>query len=165
MRMVPDSRLVMKAQGLDCPATRARFAEAFAAQGVAVERLTLIGTTPPAEHLDWMRRADLALDPFPYSGGRTTLEALWMGLPVVTLPAESFAGRHSLGYLNTLGLTDWVARDEDHYVELAAALARAPEDLTHWRRTLRERIMASPLADTDRFVRSLDQTLMAIWRK
>lgn len=163
MRLVPDSRLVMKAQGLDCLRTRGRFAEAFAAHGIAVERLTLVGTTSPAEHLDWMRRADLALDPFPYSGGRTTLEALWMGLPVITLPAESFAGRHSLGYLSTLGLTDWVARDEDHYAELAAALACDPAGLALWRRASRERIMASPLADTDRFVRDLDRALTAIW--
>lgn len=163
MRSVPDSRLVMKALGLECAATRQRFAAIFAANGINPDRLIMAGNTPIAEHFDWMRRTDLALDPFPYSGGRTTLEALWMGLPVVTLPSESFAGRHSLGYLTTLGLTNWIARDEEHYGALIAALAQDPNGLADWRRSLRGRMLASPLADSERFARDLDRTLMAVW--
>ena len=165
LRAAPDSRLLMKAQGLDCTTTRQRFVDLFGANGIAAKRLQFVGGTSPAEHLDWMRRADLALDPFPYSGGRTTLEALWMGLPVVTLPTESFAGRHSLGYLQTLGLSEWVARDTDHYVELAVSLARDPTSLALWRGCLRERMLASPLADTARFTNDLDSALTTIWRQ
>jgi len=165
MRDLPDSRLVMKALGLDCAVTRRRFTDAFAAEAIGAERITLVGNSSIAEHLGWMRRADLALDPFPYSGGRTTLEALWMGLPVVTLPSDGFASRHSLGYLSTIGLSQWVARDEDHYVELNTALARDPAGLASWRQGLRDRMMASPLADSDRFARDLDRALREIWRK
>ncbi len=165
MRDLPDSRLVMKALGLDCAATRLRFLNAFAAEGIGADRITLVGNSSIADHLAWMQRADLALDPFPYSGGRTTLEALWMGLPVVTLPSDSFASRHSLGYLSTIGLQQWVARNADHYVELNAALARDPAALTEWRRSLRDRMLNSPLADTDRFARDLDRALREVWRK
>ena len=163
MREVPDSRLVMKALGLDCAVTRQRFLNAFAEEGIGADRIILAGNSPIADHLAWMLRADLALDPFPYSGGRTTLEALWMGLPVVTLPSDSFTSRHSFGYLSTLGLTAWVARDEDHYVELNTALARDPAGLASWRRSLRERMLESPLADRDRFARDLDRALTEIW--
>ena len=164
MRTLPGSRLLMKGRGFDCQATREHFITLFASNGIAEDRLQLVGSSPPAEHLGWMREADLALDPFPYSGGRTTLEALWMGLPLVTLPTASFAGRHSFGYLQTLGLSKWIARDETHYVDLAVALALDPAGLAKRRQELRAHILTSVLADTGKFARDLDTMLMTVWK-
>ena len=79
--------------------------------------------SPHAELLAEYNRIDLALDPFPYSGGVTTCEALWMGVPVVTCPGETFASRHSLSHLSNMGLTETIARDLDEYVEMAVSLA------------------------------------------
>ena len=95
----------------------------FAAQAIDPGRLEFLGYSPHAELLAEYHRIDLALDPFPYSGGLTTCEALWMGVPVVTCPGETFASRHSLSHLSNVGLTETIARDLDEYVELAVSLA------------------------------------------
>ena len=103
-----------------------RFAEMFAAHGIDPGRLELLGSSPHAELLAEYNRIDLALDPFPYSGGLTTCEALWMGVPVITCPGETFASRHSLSHLSNVGLTETIAHDLDEYVELAVSLAERP---------------------------------------
>ena len=100
-------------------------------------------------------RLDLVLDPFPYSGGITTCEALWMGVPVITLPGKTFAGRHSLSHLSNVGLTETVARDVADYVELAVRLARDLPRLAKWRAELRGQVASSPLCDGPRFAANL----------
>jgi len=165
LRVVPNSRILLKALGWECNDIRERTSTLFAAHGVAPSRLHFVGSTSPAEHLEWMRLADITLDPFPYAGGRTTLEALWMGLPVITWPQSTFASRHSLSYLASLGLLEWVAQSEDDYVDLAFGLAHDPDRLCDWRGRLRPLIQASPLGDHDRFAAKLDAALMTMWRQ
>ncbi len=123
LRRTPGSRLVLKYQGFDQPGTRRHYEGLFAAGGVGPERLELLGWSPRARMLAEYNRLDLVLDPFPYSGGITTCEALWMGMPVITLPGKTFAGRHSLSHLSNVGLTETVARDVADYVELAVRIA------------------------------------------
>ena len=108
---------------------------------------------------------DLALDPFPYSGGLTTCEALWMGVPVVTCPGETFAGRHSLSHLANVGLTETVAADAREYVALAVRLAGDLPHLAALRAGLRERMAHSPLCDGPRFAGHLSQHLREVWRQ
>ncbi len=164
LRRVPQSRLLLKANQFGDPATAARIAAAFAAEGIAADRLDLQGATPHRAHLAAHAAAHVVLDPFPYSGGLTTCEALWMGVPVVTLPGGSFASRHSLSHLSNVGLTDWVAADRAAYVEIAVRRAADRDRLAALRGDLRPRMAASPLCDAPRFGRALGDALRAMWR-
>ena len=142
---------MLKFKGWDNSGVARRFAEMFAAQAIDPGRLEFLGSSPHADLLAEYNRIDLALDPFPYSGGLTTCEALWMGVPVVTCPGETFAGRHSLSHLSNVGLTETIARDLDEYVELAVSLAGDLPRLAALRAGLRQRMAASPLCDGKRF--------------
>ena len=102
--------------------------DGFVSAGGDPERLELHGRMPWLELLNAYQAIDVALDPFPYSGGLTTCEALWMGVPVVTCPGETFAGRHSLSHLSNVGLTETVAADQGEYIAVARRLAG---DLPH----------------------------------
>jgi protein O-GlcNAc transferase len=108
---------------------------------------------------------DIVLDPFPYSGGLTTCEALWMGVPTVTVPGEIFASRHSMSHLSNAGLGYWVAADLEDYVELAVARASDIRALAVLREGLRARVKASPLCDASTFGRNLGAALRHAWRE
>ena len=119
-------------------------------------------------HLDLLRTynsIDIALDPFPYGGGLTTCEALWMGVPVITCPGETFAGRHSLSHLSNVGLTETIAGNLDEYVALAVSLAGDLERLAGMRAGLRQRMADSPLCDGKRFAENFVQLLRGAWRE
>jgi protein O-GlcNAc transferase len=107
---------------------------------------------------------DIALDTFPYTGGLTVCEALWMGVPVVSLAGDSFCGRHALSHLSNVGLAGWVAETEDGYVREAVRRAADPRALAELRAGLRARVEASPLCDAPRFGASLAEALRGAWR-
>ena len=163
LHRVPRSRLVLKTHQFTDRATADRIRAAFAALGIAAERLELRGSSPHRAFMGEYGGIDLVLDPFPYSGGLTTCEALWMGVPTVTLPGETFASRHSMSHLSNVGLGDWVARDAADYVELAVAKASDIAALAELRAGLRARVKASPLCDAPRFGRNLGAALRHSW--
>jgi len=107
---------------------------------------------------------DIGLDTFPYSGGLTTCEAMWMGVPVVTSPGPRFESRHSFSHLSNGGLTETIASDLDDYVRIAAKLASDLPRLADMRLNMRSRMAASPLCDPDRFVRDLEAGFRTMWR-
>jgi predicted O-linked N-acetylglucosamine transferase (SPINDLY family) len=163
VKAVPGARLLLAAAALGGAAVRARIASAFAAAGGDPERLEFEGALPWTRLLDLYNRVDIALDPFPYSGGLTTCEALWMGVPVVTLPGETFASRHSFSHLSNVGLSETVARDRQHYVYIAARLAGDMHYLAAIRGGLRDQMAHSPLCDGPRFARKLMELLRSVW--
>lgn len=165
LHRLPDARLMIKYHGLDDPPTRSRFEQLFAGHGIAGERLILEGWSPYAEFLTRYHQVDIALDPFPYTGGLTTCEALWMGVPVVTLPGETFASRHGLSHLSNIGLQETIATDIDDYVELAVSLARDLPRLSKVRAGLRQQVASSPLCDGKRFADHLMAILRNVWRR
>jgi protein O-GlcNAc transferase len=165
LRRLPDSRLVLKYKGMSDPGVVGQFAEHFAAHGVDAAQLDFRGRSPYAEYLASYGQIDLALDPFPFSGGATTCEALWMGVPVVTCPGETFASRHSLSYLSTVGLTETIAGSLDEYVDLAVALANDRPRLAAIRSGLREQMAASALCDGTRFAANLMALLRQVWQR
>jgi tetratricopeptide (TPR) repeat protein len=160
----PGARLMLTYAGFDLPEVRERLSGWFAAEGIAAERLDFRGRVTRANLLGSYNETDIALDTFPYSGGLTTLEALWMGNPVVTLPGQTFAGRHSLSHLSVVGLTETIARDEDEYVAVVRRLAADRDRLAVLRSGLRERVAASPVCDGPRFARNLEVALRDLWR-
>ncbi|MBP2291985.1 O-linked N-acetylglucosamine transferase, SPINDLY family protein [Azospirillum rugosum] len=165
MGRVPGARLLVKTTALSCPATAALWRARFAAFGIAPHRLTFRGGTGTMEHMAAIAGVDVALDPFPFSGSTTTLETLWMGVPVITLSGETFASRHSLAFQRTAGLDGMAARDRDQYVDLAVAWATDRDRLAAFRREARARMAASPLCDGERFGRGLAELLHAEWRR
>jgi predicted O-linked N-acetylglucosamine transferase (SPINDLY family) len=165
LRRTPTAQLVLKYEGLDDVSTQRRFAAMFGVAGVDPGRVRLFGYSPPDEMLAHYHHIDIALDPFPYSGGLTTCEALWMGVPVVTCPGSTFAGRHALSHLRNVGLDELVASDLDDYVERAVQLAADRPRLAALRRGLRARLAASPLCDGQRFSQHLLQALRGAWQE
>ncbi len=144
----PGSRLLLKGHGLTEPALAAAVRSRLAQLGVGAERVELHGWTPStAAHLALYARVDVALDTFPYHGTTTTCEALWMGLPVVTLAGGRHASRVGVSLLHAIGRPEWVARDWDEYVAIAVKLAQDPAGLTKVRQSLRAEMLASPLLD------------------
>ena len=162
---VPTARLVVKCGGADVSPERERLLARLAAVGVSPERVTLLGSTPHPDHLGAHGEIDLMLDNFPQSGGITTLDALLMGVPVVTLLGQRVPGRVSASLLTTIGLADLVARTPDEYVAIATRLATDLERLARERHTLRDRLMTSPLADAGRYTRAVEDVYRELWRR
>jgi len=119
LRRVPGSRLLLKYHGLQEPETQDHFRRGFENRGVDADRIILEGRSPHHELLRAYQRVDIALDTQPYSGGVTTCEALWMGVPVITFPGRTFAGRHAYSHLSNAGYSQFVAPDMNGYIELA----------------------------------------------
>jgi protein O-GlcNAc transferase len=165
LEAVPRSRLLLSWPTLADPDERARLASVFSGRGLDLCRLELRrGAREHAGVLGEYSEVDIALDPFPFSGCLTTCEALWMGLPVVTWPHSRPVSRQSQAFLTALGRTEWVARDADNYVQIAASLAADPDRLAALRREQRARMAASPLCDGPRFARHLEELYRTIWR-
>lgn len=154
---VPGSRLLLKYRIFEDEATRRFHQERFRAAGLPSDRLDLAGHIADAQgHLAAYGRVDLALDPFPYNGTTTTCEALWMGVPVVSLAGMRHAGRVGASLLHRVGLDELVAEDLQGYGALAVGLASAPDRLAMLRSGLRDRLAASPLLDGAGFARAME---------
>jgi predicted O-linked N-acetylglucosamine transferase (SPINDLY family) len=165
LHRLPNARLVLKYPGLDDPGTRCEYQTRFADCGLGPERVEIRGGTPYPACLAAYGEIDIALDPFPHTGGLTTCDALWMGVPVITCPGETFASRQSLSYLSTVGLTETIARDLDEYVEIAVRLASELPRLAVLRARLRPEMAASPLCNGELFGENLMQLLRRVWRE
>jgi len=159
-----DRRLLLRTFALDVPRVRDRIIAHFEAHGVRPDQLTLSPACPHRDLLDSYNAVDIALDPLAYSGGLTTLEALWMGVPVITLPGDRFCTRHSLAHLTAAGLTGLVSEDASGYLARAEGLAADLERLAALRSRLRERMAASPLCDAEGFTRTLEAAYRRMWR-
>ncbi len=162
---LPDARLVLKTKSLGDASVRERYHAMFETHGIERQRVDLLARSPHAELLAHYNAIDIALDPFPYSGCLTTYEALWMGVPVVSLPGETFAGRHSASHLHNVGLGGWVVATAEEYLAVAERWSRDGAALADLRAGLRGRMAASPLCDGPRFARNLEAAFRAMWRR
>ncbi|MGZ8158304.1 MAG: O-linked N-acetylglucosamine transferase family protein [Methylobacter sp.] len=163
LRAVPGAMLLLKAPSLRDEAVQARFADLFAEQGVGRERLVFRGPSGLEEMMSEYGDIDIALDPTPYNGGTTTLQALWMGVPVVALTGGNFVGRMGTSFMTTLGRPGWVAADEDGYVEAAVGLSRNCAALRSGHALLREQMAASPLCNIKAYVAHMETLFCQMW--
>lgn len=165
LHAVPGSRLVLKALQLDEPSVCEEVRARFAAHGVAGDHLLLSGRSSREDYFRAYHQVDIGLDPFPFTGGTTTIESLWMGVPVLTLAGDRLLARQGVGMMVNAGLPEWVVGSADAYVERAAALAGDAAALSALRGRLREQVLASPLFDAPRFATHLEQALRGMWQE
>lgn len=164
LKAVPGAQLLLKAPALRDASAQARVAGLLEAEGIAPSRLILQGPTALADTMQAYGQIDIALDPTPYNGGTVTLQALWMGVPVVALAGGNFVSRRGASFLRTLGRPEWVADDEEAYVACALRLAEQVPALRLGRAALRAQMAASPLCDIDAYVRNLEALLRRLWQ-
>lgn len=162
---VPDSRLLLKSNQLDARANKMRVMQAFEQRGVASQRLVLLGNIKNAsKHLQLYNDIDVALDPFPYGGTTTTCEALWMGVPVLTLSGATHASRVGASLLHQVRLDALVAHSEEEYLSIARSLMQDLPRRRTIRNGLRSAMKQSALGDAERFTRSLEQAFESVWQ-
>jgi predicted O-linked N-acetylglucosamine transferase (SPINDLY family) len=166
LNALPEARLIMKARQLADSATKANFHRLFEQHGVTPERVEMISWVPSSTaHLALYNRIDIGLDCFPYNGHTTTCEALWMGVPVITLAGLTHAGRVGVSLLSQVGLGELIADTPEVYAELAVALARDLVRLETLRHSLRDRVTQSPLTDASTITRSFEAAYRQMWRR
>jgi protein O-GlcNAc transferase len=159
---VNDSRLVILSPS---GPHRLRALEAIEREGVAGSRVEFAEQRPWREYLELYHRLDIVLDTFPYNGGVTTCDALWMGLPVVSLAGDTSVSRAGLSLLTNLGLPELVAHSETEYVNIAEGLAQDLPRLAELRSTLRDRMKSSVLMDASRFTRNIEMAYREMWSR
>jgi predicted O-linked N-acetylglucosamine transferase (SPINDLY family) len=161
LKAVPNSRLVMDSSNFKEPAMQERMAERFAQHGIPRERLEIGFHSPP-----WgvLRGTDIGLDCFPHNSGTTLFEALYMGVPFITLAGRPSVGRLGSSILQGIGHPEWIAESEDDYVEKAVELAGDMMRLSEIRSTLRDQMEHSPLRDEAGFARKVEDAYRKMWQ-
>ena len=162
---VPDSRIVVVARGGTDSVLMAYIHEQFAQHGVSADRIEVRGIQRQEMYMASYNDIDLGLDPFPFNGGTTGYDSIWMGVPYVTVPGDMLVSRMGRAILNNVGLSELVATSNDEYVAIAVALANDHERLKRIREGLRNRMLASPLMDADAFARGLEEAFGGMWRQ
>jgi len=161
---VPRSRLMLKTKGLNDVQMRRQLVADFALHGLAEDRLILVAWDDSySEHLNRYNQVDIGLDPCPCNGGTTSFDAMWMGVPVLTLAGDRFISRMGVSMLTNLGLTELIAATSEEYVAIAASLAADLDRVAALRAGLRERMANSPLTDEKQFALNLEQAYKKMW--
>ncbi|HSZ57979.1 MAG TPA: tetratricopeptide repeat protein [Tepidisphaeraceae bacterium] len=162
LRAVPDSRLIIcSPEGRHRQGVR----DLLRFNGVEPSRIEFVGLLFPLEkYLERYQRIDIALDPFPYPGGTTSLDALWMGVPVVTLAGQTAISRSGVSILSNLSRLQWIGHTAEQYVEIATRLAADPAALGAVRQSLREKLRSSPLMNAPQFARDIEAAYRQMWK-
>jgi len=162
---LPSSKLLLKTKQLNDPTVVQEVYKKFASHGITPDRLLLEGSSPRAKLLATYNRVDIALDPFPYPGGTTSIEALWMSVPVLTLKGNRFLSHVGETIAHNAGQVEWIAKDLDDYVKKAISFASDVENLSELRRCLRDKVLKSPLFNSERFASHFSKAALSMWEK
>jgi len=163
LHAVDGSKLFLKTKQLEDPHVASRTIERFQAFGICADRLLLEGHTSRTDYFTSYNRVDLALDPFPYPGGTTSVEGLWMGVPVLAKRGNCFIAHNGETIAHNSGQTEWIAQDESDYLAKAIHFASDLKALGKLRAGLRKQVLASPLFDADRFARRFAEAMTDMW--
>ena len=162
---LPSARLRLQNEFLADAGVQESLKERLLAQGIDPSRVLMYGAMPREQYLAAHAEVDIILDTFPYPGGTTTCEALWMGVPTLTLLGETLLSRQGASLLSAAGLQNWIAETPNEYIAKACSYANALSDLAHLRSGLRRQVAASPLCDAEQFARNFEQALWEIGRR
>lgn len=162
---MPDAKLRMQCAQLGEQAQVQRLAERLQRYGINPARVTTYESVPREAYLSAHAEVDIILDTFPFPGGTTTCEALWMGVPTLTLAGGSLVARQGASLLTAAGLEGWVASDEEEYIAKAVSFARDISGIANLRATLRQKVLDSPLFDAAGFARNFETALWGMWDK
>lgn len=165
LQAVPTSRLFLKTKQLNDVTSRENTRARFAAHGIAAGRLLLEGASPRHDLLAAYNNVDIALDPFPYGGGTTSFETLWMAVPIITRTGNCFLSRCGHSLAMNAGLSEWIAGDDDEYVAKALQHSSDITALAALRGKLRSQVRSSPLFDAQRFAKNLETALWGMWEQ
>jgi predicted O-linked N-acetylglucosamine transferase (SPINDLY family) len=166
INIVPNARIIFKFKYSSDPLGQKLFRDMLDQENIPMDRVELHDNTLSKEaHLDMYNRVDIALDTFPYNGTTTTCEALWMGVPVITLGGDVHVSRVGLSILSVIGLPEFVAGSKEEYREKAAGLAADIEKRIYLRSDLRSLMRSSPLMDAKRFTQTLEHEFRDMWIK
>jgi predicted O-linked N-acetylglucosamine transferase (SPINDLY family) len=164
MRELPGSRIVLKHGLLDDRLLRDSLIARFVAQGIAEENITCMGSTSRNDHLLAFADVDISLDTFPQNGGISTWESLYAGVPVVAKLGNGASSRAGASIVTAVGLGDWVAEDDEGYIEIARKFASQPDYLAKLRADLPAQIAASPAGNVETYTRELEAGYRKFWR-
>ena len=161
---LPNSVLRLQNKGFDDATESKYLLERLGEKGINPGQVVLFGAMPREDYLTAYSEVDFLLDTFPYPGGTTTCEGLWMGVPTLTLSGDTLLARQGASLLTAAGLSDWVAISQDEYAAKALSFANNLPELEKLRDGLREQVKISPLFDAASFARNLQTALLAMWR-
>ncbi len=164
LRQLPGARLILKNGGFSYPPREAEVREYFTSAGVDAERVEIRPLAPNIRsHLEMYHEADIALDTYPYQGTTTTCEALWMGVPVVSLRGNSARTRHAVSLLSQAGMEDWIVESEEAYIRRVVEAVADLDALVTLRRELRNRVRSSSLGNPSSFALRFQSTIRKLW--
>ena len=165
LHLVPGSRLMLKYRTLEMQLVQDYFRNQFAEDGIGPERLIFAGASPAVEYMKAYAEIDVALDPFPYNGGSTSLDTVWMGVPLVTLSGRLPVQRAGACILHSIGMPDLIAETPEQYASIALYLAQAARQLPELRLNVRRALAASPLMDDPGMARGLENAYRDLWER
>ena len=165
LKNCPNSKLLIKNKQIANLSVKAELLERLNNLGIKTESLILEEGSPRAQYLGAYSKVDFMLDTFPYPGGTTTCEALWMGVPTLTLAGNTLLERQGAAMLNCVGLNDWIANNEEEYIQKATSFAHYIQHLSQLRGTIRDKMAISPLVDAALFAKNLKSALNSMWRE
>ena len=163
LQEVPQAKLILQNRQFNSLRIREQLREQLILSGIRPDKVSLKKSVPRTEYLAAHAHIDIILDTFPFPGGTTTCEALWMGVPTVTLAGNTMIARQGASLLACAGLTDWVANDIEDYVAKTISHATDLKKLARLRGGLRQQVLASPLFDGSRFARNFEAALWSMW--
>ena len=165
LKSVPESKLFLKNRQLSSDQILNSVLDKFAQHNISSDRLILEGSSPRKEYFEAYNKVDISLSPFPFSGHTTSLEGLWMGVPVLVRKGNNCVSHHGELITHHAGLTEWIASDNNEYIKKAIELSADLNKLSNLRNDLREKTLSSPLFDSERFAKYFEEALFKMWNK